>query len=700
MRKERATPSDPFRPMAHPILRSAAAAGALLAATLPAFGGGTLTPIGSPDEPIQILDHHVEVHVQDGFARTEVTQSFFNPNGIDLEAIYRVPVPEGACLSEMEILLGEQVLSGEVIARSDARAVYEKERDSGRDAGLAEQQGTQVFDFHVTPVPAGGEASFRYLYYEPLELDTGVGRYLYPLEDGGTDERALAFWTSESEVRRSFSFHARVESAWPIDEVRLPGFDGLAQPVKIDEGVWDVTWSVPGGVFTDRDLVLYWRLADDLPGRMELITYRDDANEPGTFQLVLTPGVDLAPLTGGIDTTFVLDVSGSMKGKLQTLADGVGRAIGELRPEDRFRVITFSDSATDRTRGFLPASADNVAAALDDLQRLRSQNSTNLYAGLALAQEDLDDDRANVLVLVTDGVTNTGIVDPVRFEALMLSVDVRLFGFLLGNSGNWPLMRAIAEASGGTYSQVSNADDVLGALLLAKSKVTHEALTDVDVSIEGVRVFDAGLGPKGKLFRGQQLVLFGRYAEPGPARIELQATVTGKDQVYAADVVFPAFDTDHPELERMWAMDRIDRWQLDMDLGRLQASEGEQAIRDLAVAYQLVTEETSMLVVSDEIFDAHGIARANRDRVASERTAQSSRVGQVPTNHRVDVNRPAFPDKAPRLSGGNGGGSFGALALGLVLLAAVGATRFRRVRPVPSDDDAGPAPWNGYDTER
>ena len=80
------------------------------------------------------------------------------------------------------------------------------------------------------------------------------------------------------------------------------------------------------------------------------------------------------------------------------------------------------------------------------------------------------------IVLVTDAVTNTGVVDPRVFHELLARHDLRFFGFLLGNSGNWPLMRTICDATGGFYAGVSNADDVLGQIMLAKSKITHEAL--------------------------------------------------------------------------------------------------------------------------------------------------------------------------------------------------------------------------------
>ena len=56
-----------------------------------------------------------------------------------------------------------------------------------------------------------------------------------------------------------------------------------------------------------QDLVFYYRLADDLPGRVEVVPFRDGESGPGTFMMVVTPGLDLQPITNGADYIYVLD---------------------------------------------------------------------------------------------------------------------------------------------------------------------------------------------------------------------------------------------------------------------------------------------------------------------------------------------------------------------------------------------------------
>lgn len=645
----------------------------------PARGAGTLTPVGAGHEPLRTVDHRVAVAIDNGFARTEVHQTFFNPTDQDLEAIFRLPLPKSASLSEMTLYAGERELHGEVLPADEAEALYEEEKQRGNDAGLGSKNDVQSFDFRVYPVRAGEETTVRFLYYQPLTVDAGIGRYVYPLEEGGTDGLAERFWTLNEAVDGTLTIDVDLQSAWPIADVRVPGFETAAQVTETGADRYRILLERPQAAL-DTDFVVYYRLEQDLPGRVELLTHRPDPSRPGTFMMLLTPALDLAPITGGRDFVFVLDVSGSMAGKLGTLAQGVIRALGELDGEDRFRIVVFSDRAQELGRGWTPATAENVERAVREVEALQPCAGTNLYAGLSKGLERLDDDRATSVILVTDGVTNTGVIEPKAFAELMQTTDIRVFGFLLGNSGNWPLMELIAETSGGFYSQVSNQDDILGQILLAEEKVLHEALHDADLRVSGVKTFDVtGRVPR-KIYRGQQLVLFGRYEGDGQATVRLDAKLTGQDASYTTRFDFPAESDEHPELERLWALARIEEIERAMRAGLLQPVEGKSAVEDLGVAYQLVTDETSMVVMDDAAFEERGIERRNRARVEREREAWARRSAQPIRRYHADANDPMFGGRtAP--SAGNGAGAFGLLEAFLLLAAGGALAAFGRRGP-------------------
>ncbi|UCD82599.1 MAG: VWA domain-containing protein [Desulfobacterales bacterium] len=626
---------------------------------------GMLTPLGSTHQPVQIRDHHVNVVINNGFAMTEVHQTFYNPNAENLEAVYSFPLPKSASLSEVTIYVGEREIHGEVLEKQKARQIYEDEKSRGNESGLAEKNEFYTFEFKVYPVAAHDETKIRFLYYQPLKIDTGVGRYLYPLEEGGTDEAGMSFWTTNAKVENTFSMNLELKSAYPVQDVRAPGFEAAAQIDEVAEGHIKLTMQLTD-MSLNRDFVFYYRLQDDLPGRIEVVPFRNDPSEAGTFMMVITPGEDLKPLTNGADYCFVLDVSGSMQSKLYTLKKGVMKALQKLKPGDRFRFVTFSSNARELTGDWLPVSDDSLVKAREIIDTLTASGSTNLYAGISLALKRLNADRATNIMLVTDAVTNTGVVDPSEFYKLLQKFDVRVFGFLLGNSANWPLMQTIAETSGGFYDSISNVDDIMGKILLAGNKINYEALLDAEVKISGVKVFDLTDDTFKKVYRGEQLVFFGKYQTGGDARVTLKANLTGEDKTYVSDFKFPDLDKDNPELERLWALAAIEKIEAQERIGQMPPSESENAIRDLGLTYQIVTDYTSMVVLSDSAFTDRGIERRNQVRIAREQQARAAKSQQPVKSYRVDEKKPAFKFKAPSLGGG--GGAIDPLTGGLALL--------------------------------
>lgn len=127
---------------------------------------------------------------------------------------------------------------------------------------------------------------------------------------------------------------------------------------------------------------------------------------------------------------------------------------------------------------------------------------------------------------------------------------------------------------------------------------------------------------------------------------------------------------EHPELERLWALHRIEQTQGRIHAGLLPEDEGADIIERLGIDYQLVTDHTSMLVLDDATFDEYGIDRRNLKRVQLERDAQALRKDQPIVSHRVDQHAPMFSHQRPSL--GSGGGAFGPFALLAAVLLAVG----------------------------
>jgi Ca-activated chloride channel family protein len=637
---------------------------------------GLLTPSDGRFPDLEIRDHAVDVIIEDGYAITTVDQVFVNPHDIDLEAQYSFPVPQHGTVAELTVWIDGKPVTGEVMEREAARQLYEDEKAAGREAGIAEKDSYRTFETRIAPVRALQDTRLRLVYLQPAEVDTGIGRYVYPLEEGGVDEAKLAFWTSNERVTGNFSFDLRVRSAYPVEAVRmpqqpqaiirqlgdgewkvhiggntavLPTADEIALTDAPDEAQWDNPAS--GAAFTlNRDLVVYWRHQAGLPGGVDLVAHRAPGSSHGTFMLVFTPGDDLNPIVEGRDWVFVLDVSGSMKGKYATLVDGVQQALDQMNTNDRFRIVLFNDHSRELTSGWVGANPETAGHYSRALLSLQPGNSTNLYAGLNQGLTSLDADRTSAIVLVTDGVANVGETRQRRILELLDRQDVRLFTFVLGNSANRPLLEAMARESHGFATNISNSDDVVGQLMAATSKVTHEALHGVEIEIGGIRTADLTPGRIGSLYRGQQLIVFGHYWDDGVADVRLTGRVSGQEVSYQTRFRFPAQATENPEVERLWAYSSIREAQQTMaDFG--EDADLKQAIVDLAVEHGLVTDHTAMVVVRDEIFDALGIERSNRDRLAVEQAARQQRAQRPPVSRRADRQQPMYSSNRPGHSG-------------------------------------------------
>jgi len=491
----------------------------------PVMASGLMVAKGS-SSPLEIQNHAVAVSIEDGYAITTVENTFYNSSAQDVEAVYEFPVPENGTVAEFSVLIDGQWVIGEVVEKERAKKLYEQEKAAGRDVGMAEKVSFYRFETSVSPVRAQQKTQTRIVYMQPADISGGIGRYVYPLEDGGTDDLKNSFWQNDSTVQGSFSFDLKLRSGYAVDAVRAPAHPH-ATISSIDQNSWSVNIGKTGtsvaaivpeqgtedgreATFADlaieesegsnsshstlnQDLVVYWRLAPNLPGAIDLVTHREPGERRGTFMLTVTPGIDLQEITEGRDWVFVLDRSGSMSHKYQTLLDATGQALQKLNTNDRFRIILFDDQVEEITKNWVTADEISVREVSAKLQRTNVDGGTNLYAGLERAIRALDSDRTASIVLVTDGVANVGKTHRKDFLDLMTSHDVRLFTAVMGNGANRPMLDSMTRVSQGFTTSVSNSDDIIGVLVSAIGKVKYEALHDVDLSIQGLKTSDLNI---------------------------------------------------------------------------------------------------------------------------------------------------------------------------------------------------------------
>lgn len=654
-------------------------------------GAGLLVPVGQV-ESLDMVNHHVKVTIQDGFAVTQVDQEFANPSSVNLDAHYRFPVPSEASVGQFTYWINGQSIHGEVVEKEKATKIYKQEKQQGRKVAVSEQQGFQHFDIKVANLMPGENAKVRLLYVQPIEMDHGIGRFVYPLEDGGTDEEQKAFWTMKQKVENQFHFSGTIRSSHPVDAVRMPN-----QPQANIQQVSPQEWSVALGQFSadletafngnqgqlqtkqqtqqlDKDIVFYWRLQQGVPGGLDVIAYKEKPSSTGTVMMTLTPADDLQNIREGTDWTLVLDISGSMQGKFNTLLQGVKQGLTKFNPQDRVRVILFNNDAENLTNGYVQATPESLSRLMTKLESVQPAGGTNLMEGVRKALSGLDSDRTSAIWLVTDGVVTVGEHKQKKFLELLKKKDIRLFTFIMGNGANRPLLKGLSRASNGFAIEVSNSDDMVGQLEKAASKVGHEALHDIQIDFDGIKVKDIQPKTIGSLYRGQQLQIFGHYWKAGKGTLRVTAKRSGQKVSYEIPITLPETDKRFPELERLWAYSQIQHLMDEQEIYG-HSADRKDAVVDLAKNYSLVTPYTSMLVLEEEQFAQYGIKRINNDRIQKEEAARSKRANQPIANHNQVQNHSNLSQSRSTL----GGGSFGWVFLIGVAVFAFNVRRFSKL---------------------
>ncbi|MGC0340617.1 YfbK domain-containing protein [Streptomyces sp. SLBN-8D4] len=165
--------------------------------------------------------------------------------------------------------------------------------------------------------------------------------------------------------------------------------------------------------------------------------------------------------------TFVVDVSGSMgePGRLDLAKKSLDTMTDQLGDDDSVALVTFSDEA----RTVLPMTRlgghrGRVHDAVDDLE---TEDSTNLGAGVekgyATATDGLREGATNRVVLISDGLANTGdthadsILERVSRERR--DHGITLFGVGVGSDYGDALMERLADKGDGHTAYVSGDED-------------------------------------------------------------------------------------------------------------------------------------------------------------------------------------------------------------------------------------------------
>jgi Ca-activated chloride channel family protein len=185
----------------------------------------------------------------------------------------------------------------------------------------------------------------------------------------------------------------------------------------------------------------------------------------------------------GLDIVMSMDISGSMlaqdfKPNRIEAAKKVAQEFIENRPTDRIGLVIFSGESF--TQCPLTTDQNVLKEQLLNVKSGLLEDGTAIGMGLATAVERLRNSKTKtkVIILLTDGVNNSGLIDPITALEIAKAYKIRVYTIGVGSEGSAPypvkdqfgqtsiqqmpvqideaLMQRISRETGGKYFRATN----------------------------------------------------------------------------------------------------------------------------------------------------------------------------------------------------------------------------------------------------
>ena len=546
------------------------------------------------DLPFRVTNSRVDVRIEENVATTTIEQSFLNLSNRDLEVRVMIPLPKGAAINKSALSMNDQMVEGRLYNAQEAQSIYESIVMQRRDPALLRFAGENLYEARIFPIPPNQERRLKFAYDQVLAPVSGMYDFRHILAGSQLYRSGL----------ENFQFECVIRSKSALGPVYSPSHTVAVN--RPDEHTATVRFNGQN-LSTDKDFRLYYApSAEDVA--LRLVTHRDATGEDGYFMLIGRPDDQLEK--GRIlpkEIAFVLDISGSMAGeKLEQAQKALSFCLNQLSEQDRFNLITFSTDVRALSDGkLLVATKENVKKALRAVETLEATGGTDIDGALrtALANDFTEGPtRAKLIIFLTDGLPSVGITDA---GSILKDVSqsnakhkARIYSFGVGTDVNTHLLDKIALDCEGASAYVAPKEDLELKVSDFYAKVKNPVMTDLAFDF-GPDVKTHSLYPKKApaLFKGSELLLFGRYKGNGPSAVTLKGNVGGEPREIRIQAQWPTQERDNEFLPRIWAMRKIGHL---LEEIRLRGSNQEtiDEIVQLSQRHGIVTPYTTQLVLA------------------------------------------------------------------------------------------------------
>ncbi|MCK5662708.1 MAG: VWA domain-containing protein, partial [Thiotrichaceae bacterium] len=350
------------------------------------------------------LKTDINVDIQGDLATITVQQTFENPLNTPLNVTYLFPINKDAAVYKMIMAVGDEIISAQIQKREEAQATFEQAKKEGKSAALLQQHRPNMFTQDIANLMPGLPIKVSLYYTQMLpKVDKAyelviplvVGpRFQPPQTNEKSEEPEIGKWNlpayppvkgldiPETIDAERVAIQINLNGGMPIQQL-----DSQTHAIKVQTSSENqrIIHLAKNRVIDNQDFVLRYRLSGE-NNQAGLLSYYQEEQQ-GFFSLLIEPpAIPQAKQISPREMVFVLDCSGSMSGlPLNTSKAFMREVLQNLRPTDTFRIIRFSEMATEFSRHPLQATPTNIRRGIRYTDSLRGTGGTMMTEGVKQA---------------------------------------------------------------------------------------------------------------------------------------------------------------------------------------------------------------------------------------------------------------------------------------------------------------------------
>ncbi|XP_066240957.1 inter-alpha-trypsin inhibitor heavy chain H5 [Saccopteryx leptura] len=470
------------------------------------------------------------------YAFTTVSCRMLNRGSEDQEFEFLMQVPATAFITNFTMLIGDEVYKGEITEKEKKNGdkVKEKRNKTMEDNG---EKGTETFRASVV-IPSKGKAVFLLSYEELLQRRLGkyehvisvrpqqlVGRLTVEvnlLENSGiTSLEVLPLHNS----RQKGSGRAEDDDGPPPSTVinqnetfaKVVFMPSVIQQAKIAQN----------GILGDF-IIRYDVNREQSIGDIQVLN--------GYFVHYFAPK-DLPPLPKNV--VFVLDSSASMVGtKLRQTKDALFTILHDLRPQDHFNIIGFSNRIKVWKDHLVSVTPNNIRDGKVYIHHMSPTGGTDINGALQrairllnsyVAHNDIEDRSVSLVIFLTDGKPTVGETHTLKIlnntkEAARGQICIFTIG--IGNDVDFKLLEKLSLENCGLTRRVHEEEDAGSQLIGFYDEIRTPLLSDIRIDYPPSLVEQVTRTLFPNYFNGSEIIIAGKLVDRKMDLLHVEVTAS------------------------------------------------------------------------------------------------------------------------------------------------------------------------------